>query len=356
MDTYTIVRKCLAGGIILLFVGTCVIPAMAQNRATSNQPSRKTTITVDDDGDGDYTSIKDAVNHSNPGDIIEVYSGTYLEGEKIIMNIPEITLNGVPYELGGGNGTGKPLIQCSYLIFWVTADETTISGFIMQKEIGQGDLIDVDSVNGCLISNNTIQNGTEYPNTGIDCFNSTSVQIINNIIKNIDGDGIFFEGSNNACICGNSISNSECGIFIDSSVSINITKNMIDGCDVGIRLGSSDNNTLYLNNLESNSIGLALILSGKNIIQHNNFINNSQRDAVLIAVKVIITQGWESVQNSWIENYWIDWSKIGPKIIPGVILLLIVLIPVFQVIFPIGIPLPLFQFDRHPAQEPYDIT
>jgi parallel beta-helix repeat protein len=354
MDKNPLIRKGLAVGIILLFVGTCVIPAMAQNRATSNQLSRGTTITVDDDGDGDYTSIKDAVNHSNPGDIIEVYSGTYLEGEKIIMNIPEITLNGIPYELGGGNGTGGPLIQCSYVIFWVTADKTTISGFIMQKEIGQGDLIDVDSVNGCLISNNTIQNGTEYPNTGIDCFNSTSVQIINNIIKNIDGDGIFFEESDNACICGNSISNSECGIFIDSSESINITKNMIDGCDVGIRLGSSYNMTLYLNNLESNSIGLTLELSGKNNIKHNNFINNS-RDAGWLAVKIPITQRWKSIRNQWIDNYWNDWIKKGPKMIPGVIFILIGIIPGVEIFLPIGIPLLLFQFDWHPAQEPYDI-
>jgi parallel beta-helix repeat protein len=349
-------KNILTVGLILLIIGTSMIPAMAENKALSTQPSGRITITVDDDGDGDYTSIRDALNHSHPGDIIEVYSGTYYEGEQVIMSIPEITLNGVPNELGSGNGTGKPFIQCTWQIIWIVADKITISGFIMQKDIGQGGLIDVDSVNECLISNNTMHNGTEYPNTGIDCFNVTNVHILNNVITNIDGNGIFFEGCHNASISGNSINNSDCGIFIDSSESVNITKNMIDACDVGIRLSSSDNNTLYLNNLESNSIGLSVILSGKNSIKHNNFINNSQRDTILLAGKDIITQPWESVQNSWIENYWSDWAKIGPKIIPGAIFLLIVLIPVFQLIIPIGIPLPLFQFDRHPAQEPYDIS
>jgi parallel beta-helix repeat protein len=352
MDKKPLIGKYLAVGLILLLIGTGIIPS-----ATSVLTNYKNIITVDDEpGDADFTSIKEAVDSSSPGDTIEVYSGTYPEQE-IQINKENITLLGISHELGEGNDSGKPFIKGNGTdpAIWVIADKTTVSGFIMQKVLGQGDLIDVDSVNGCLISNNTIQNGTEYLNTGIDCFNSTSVQIIDNIIMNIDGDGIYFEESNNACICGNSISDSERGIYIGSSESFNITKNKIDGCDVGIRLDTSDNNTLYLNNLESNSIGLALVLSGKNIIKHNNFINNSQRNAVLIAGKVIIIQRWESVQNSWIENYWSDWSKIGPKIIPGVIFLLIVLIPVFQFILPIEIPLPLFQFDRHPAQEPYDI-
>ena len=345
-------RKWLAIGIILLFIGTTIVPSIQ-----SEFPYEKNIITVDDEpGDADFTSIKEAVDSSIPGDTIEVYSGTYLE-YKIQITKENIALQGISHELGEGNDSGKPFIKGNEKdsAIWVTADKTTISGFIIQKELGQGDLIDVDSVNGCLISNNTIQNGTEYPNTGIDCFYSTSIQIIDNIIKNIDGDGIFFEECITACICGNSISNSEYGIFIDSSESINITKNKIDGCDGGISLQKSNNITLYLNNLENNSIGLYLVLSGKNIIKHNNFINNLQRDAVLIAGKVIIIQRWKSIQNSWIENYWSDCSKIGPKIIPGVVLLLIVLIPVFQFIVPIGIPLPLFQFDRHPAQEPYDI-
>jgi parallel beta-helix repeat protein len=344
--------KILSIGIIFLIFGIAFTPHV-QPKLTQ----LKNIITVDDEpGDADFTSIKEAVDSSIPGDTIEVYSGTYFE-YKIQITKENIILQGISHELGEGNDSGKPFIKGNEIdsAIWVTADKATVSGFIIQKELGQGDLIDVDSVDGCLISNNTIQNGTEHPNTGIDCFNLTNIQISDNIIKNIDGDGIFFEECDTACICGNSISNSEYGIFIDSSESINITKNKIDGCDRGIRLQKSNNITLYLNNLENNSNGLNLILSGKTIIKHNNFINNSQRDAVLSAEKIIIIQRWESIQNSWIENYWSDKIKIGPKMIFGVVFLLIVIIPVFQFIVPIGIPLPLFQFDQHPALEPYDI-
>lgn len=352
MEKQPLIRKWLVVGIILVFIGTAIVPSIQ-----SEFPSEKTIITVDDEpGDADFTSIKEAVDSSNPGDTIEVYSGTYLE-DGILLSKETMTLLGIAHELGEGNDSGKPSLQGNGTdsVLWVTADQTTVSGFLMQKVIGKGDLIDVDNVNGCLISNNTIQNGTGYPNTGIDCFNSTNIQIIDNIFKNINGDGIFFEYCNNASIFGNNISASGYGIFLDSSPFINITKNKIDGCDGGIRIQNSNNMTLSLNTLESNSVGLALVLSGKNIIKHNNFINNSQRDAVLFATKVIFVQRWESIRNSWIENYWSDWGKIGPKMIPGVVFLLIALVPLFQIILPIGIPLPWVQFDRHPAQEPYDI-
>jgi parallel beta-helix repeat protein len=345
-------RKSLTFGIILFFIGICIVPCIQ-----SESLSGKNIITVDDEpGDADFTSITEAVDASDPGDTIEVYSGTYPE-EKILFTKENISLLGISHELGTGNDSGKPFLKGNGTdsAIWVIAAQTTISGFMIQKEIGQGSLIDIDYVPGCRISNNTLQNGTTYQNTGIDCFNTTNVQIRDNIIENMNGDGIFFEQCHNAYVYNNRISNSEYGIYLDSSESINITKNKIDGCNESIMIVKGSNITLYLNTLKNNSIGLNLILSGKTIIKHNNFINNSQRDVFLLAGKVIITQQWESIRNSWIENFWSDWSKKEPKIIPGVVFLLIVLIPISHFIIPIGIPLPLIQSDRNPAQEPYDI-
>jgi len=93
-------RKGLAVAVILLFMGTCIIPS-----ATSGLTNVKNIITVDDEpgkselthnrniitvddepGDADFTSIKEAVNYSSPGDTIEVYSGIYHEQEICIVN------------------------------------------------------------------------------------------------------------------------------------------------------------------------------------------------------------------------------------------------------------------------------
>jgi parallel beta-helix repeat protein len=348
-------KKILVVGVVLLFLGSS-IPLIA------SQPLHgKHIITVDDDGDGDYTSIRDAVNHSHPEDIIEVYSGTYAE-DNILIKTPNITLIGLPYEPDGGNHTGKPLIvRKGYMqIIQVEADKITITGFILQDNHSernpfyQGQFIDLFAANECLISNNTIQNGTNY-SVGIDCYNSTKIQIINNSIKNMDWEGIYLEYSNNASVSGNSIIHSQTGVSLFKSKAINITKNKINGCGTGIALSNSQNNTLYLNNLENNSLGVQLVFSTKNIIKHNNFIKNSQK-AELIAIKFPIIQRWKSIFNSWIDNYWGHRLKIVPKMIPGLLFLIIMIIPTPEFgPFPIAIPLPFFQFDRHPAQTPYVI-
>jgi hypothetical protein len=68
-------------GIIALLICISFTPSVAVDtiKQSSMPISDKTIIIVDDEGDGDYTSIKEALNHANPGDTIEVYSGTYYE-------------------------------------------------------------------------------------------------------------------------------------------------------------------------------------------------------------------------------------------------------------------------------------
>jgi len=360
MQTTSISRKYWAVGIIFLFIGACIIPSCAQLTEKSYQGSRKTIITVDDDGDGDYTSISDAVNHSHPGDIIEVYSGTYAEGQ-ILIKTPNITLIGLSYEPDGGNHTGKPLIVTkgyNWLIK-VQANNVTVSNFSIQannsggKPPFQGPFIDLYYVNGCRISNNTIQNGTSY-NEGVRCCNTSYIQINDNIIKNVDLEGIQITDSNNDSVNGNVIIHSNNGIQIEFSEAINVTKNKVNGCGTGIDLSNSQNNALYLNNLENNSLGVHLEFSTKNIIKHNNFIKNSQK-AEWEAYKFLIIQRWKSIFNSWIDNYW-GHRWIVPKMIPGILYLILLTIytPEFGPV-PIAIPLPFFQFDRHPAQTPYTI-
>jgi len=99
-------RKIITLGIMLLFLG------MTISSTGFNLEKQFTTdvITVDNEGDGDYTSIKQALNNANPGDIIEVYSGTYYE-RNITVQTERVTFQGVAYELGSGNDTGKPFIH-----------------------------------------------------------------------------------------------------------------------------------------------------------------------------------------------------------------------------------------------------
>ena len=87
--------------IFLILIGTGVLPITGaiKNFEKVNIAMNSTfmeTITVDDEGDGDFTSIQDAIDAAEDGYIIWVYSGIYQETLDIIDK--DITLIGKPYE------------------------------------------------------------------------------------------------------------------------------------------------------------------------------------------------------------------------------------------------------------------
>jgi len=54
-------RKLLGVGIILLFVGTCIIPVTAQDTKKSQSTSRGDWLYVGGSGPGNFTRIQDAI-------------------------------------------------------------------------------------------------------------------------------------------------------------------------------------------------------------------------------------------------------------------------------------------------------
>jgi len=319
------IRKWLAVGIILLFVGTGIIPSVI-----SEQTGDKNIITVDDEpGDADFTSIKEAVNYSSPGDTIEVYSGTYYEYE-IWINVNNIILQGIPNELGAGNDTGKPFINGEGLsyIFAFNKSDITLDGFHIENKDGtQHDIIDVtENADGSIISNNDLSN------TSI-CFiyvKSSDNKIINNTISYSRNGIVLSEPSNNNIVRGNEIIDCTYGILIWGGENNLIEGNTVKNCDkIGIDI-AGDDNTIQYNTVENNPLGIYL-RRPENTISNNNFINND--------VHAIGTHGkfiW-MISNRWNGNYW-DKGRILPY-------------PILSSVF----IFPCIQFDWHPAKVPYDI-
>ena len=96
----------------LFLVMSITIPSATSELTNGKRLTNGTTIiTVDDEpGDADFTSIKEAVNSSIPGDTIEVYSGTYLEqGIHIVKD--NITLLGISHERGVCDDGAKTLLM-----------------------------------------------------------------------------------------------------------------------------------------------------------------------------------------------------------------------------------------------------
>ena len=337
-------KKGLAVAVILLFIGTCIIPS-----ATSGLTIDKNIITVDDEpGDADFTSIKEAVNYSSPGDTIEVYSGTYLE-QGIRIEKDDITLRGISHELGEGNDSGKPFIKgdgTAYVIKLI-ASYVNVSNFIIENPWSEvsyhyscirvgtdwpDELYNI-MISDCIITDCIIRNSTS-PGISVVHTEQKNITIINNNINYCRG--IFVPGG--GCIISDNVI-TDCsyyGIWFRGNLQ-NVSGNRIRQCRIGIQLGG-DNNIVYGNDIENCDVGIQIQYGGKgNIITKNNFKNYS-RIGIWFGRFFL---GFEN--NKWIGNYWDTWIGVGPKIILGLF------------IISEEIRIPWFNFDWKPAQEPYDI-
>jgi len=129
-------------------------------------------------GDGNYSSIQEAINASNSGDTIYVYSGTYNETLEVNKSISLIGENKETTIINGKDILGVVTIKAS----WVN-----ITGFTIKNEIILGSGISIIPPNGYnkiyknIITNNYI---------GITIPASDYNKIFNNTISNSSSIGI----------------------------------------------------------------------------------------------------------------------------------------------------------------------
>ncbi len=243
-------RKWLAVGIILLFVGVTIAPAMAQNNEKS-QTAKGSWLYVGGSGPGNYTKIQAAIDHASNGDTVFVFSGIYYEDISIYKSLFVI-----------GEDKNNTIIDGQYEIPGVVAllvNNIYISGFsIIHSRNWANDY-------GLLISS--------YDT------------VVNNIISDNKGGwgGICLEGDsnyiNNNIICNNS----DDGIFIRYTASYNmISKNTINHNRRGVWFGSCNNNIFTQNYICNNTWQGLWIAGAENNEISNNVIENNSADAVII--------------------------------------------------------------------------
>jgi len=291
-------------GLIILFINANAITALKIKdieKPNSDNTTVISTINVDNEGDGEYTSIQDAIDIANPGDIIKVYSGKYKEIIKI--TVENLILEGINYELGSGSDFGKPEIngEGESTVVQINADNVELNGFIIYGsggaafDAGINISSDGNLVKGNLITrnhhgiflmdcnNNHIKDNTINWNywDGIHmldfCYNNV---IESNGIEsnNVDGVKLFFTDNVGNIIIDNEInSNRWNGVHIMYSVGNEILKNNISSnfWD-GVHLGNAKANIIRLNLISSNFLTGILLFEGcsGNKIYHNNIVNN----------------------------------------------------------------------------------
>jgi parallel beta-helix repeat protein len=343
-----LMRKGLVVGIILLFVGTGIIPLAAQEmKKTSFPTSRENWLYVGGNGPGNYSRIQDAIDNASDGDTIFVYEYSSPYSEHVI--IPRsITLTGENKTTtiidGNGNGTvvllnksssfvtiqGFTITHGFYGVIIESNNNTVFRNTISNNEYGV--YLNYPRSNHNTIAENIIaSNYREGIEVNQDSHNNTILR--NTIASNINSGITLYYGCLNNNIKNNTIQNNSVGIRLYEICMFNtIIGNILShNRNDSIILHISHNNTIEGNNIEN----VTFYQSYGNSIRRNNFIGHVQHVRCF------------SGRNTWDANYWDNWIGLkwnGPVVqkLPKIIVCWI-------------LPFWIMGFDWHPAKEPYDI-
>jgi len=236
------------------------------------------TWTVDNEGDGDFTSIQEAIDNSSvlDGDTIEVYSGTYNEDVDVYK---ELILEGIDNELPpNGTDTGMPIIDSNG-----QDNVITISKFIDER-------IDNVEVSGFIIQNSGMGN------SGILIDYARNIKINDNILQ-MNYFGVSIERVDTVLVGSNDIIENNIGISIENSDNNDFIDNFIDNnTEYGIRLERTQTTDISQNTISNTGdIGVYLLRSSGNEITSNDFINNNNQATFLNCFNY-----WRG--NSWDDN------------------------------------------------------
>ena len=367
-------KRFLVIGIILLIL-FCNISFTTLSDENSGNLGGK-TLYVGGTGPGNYTKIQDAIDNASDGDTVFVYSGTYyiggIEIYKSINLVGEDKYNTILKAEGKLEPEGdKANVSATLSV----GSDVLITGFSFDYFLFE--FINLNSI----LSNNILNNSCVW-------LAHSNNYIINNIITNNNISFAIIAVEPKCYISGNFISGNLYGIGLSHGSHI-ISNNTFSKNNYGLIMyphytyaifsGSSGNITVYGNTFIENNCGLYIYryldrMVRWNKINHNNFIKNSVH-AMFVDNPVPRLVPFEPISqntgntfidvnllNRWNNNYWDDWNGFGPKPIKGKIAFLVrplylnletyeyvpILIPFFR-----GIPF--YNFDWHPAKEPYDI-
>jgi parallel beta-helix repeat protein len=259
--------------IILIFICSNYVNAINLPNNVINL-SGSSEITVDNEGDGNFTTIQEAIDHARPGDTIKVYSGIY--NESLTVNTNGIIIEGMNYELGSGDDEGPPIIDGGFSsdVILLSADNVVIKNFIIRHSgknlfnSGIQMFSDYNTITRCVIHSNLY---------GININLHDNNVITENIITLNVMDGIIIFGSNGNTISKNNLSNNGFqGIFLLEADQNLIFKNDINLNDKdGVHISNfCSYNEIFDNNLISNGI------DGIKIFFHDNYDNIISRNII----------------------------------------------------------------------------
>lgn len=229
-----------------------------------------------------YSSIKEALQHSHPGDTIIVYKGLYKEGN-IVVDKPVILL-----------GDGLPVLdgELKYEILSVKSSNIIIKGFQIQNS-GRAAMHDPGAIKVYDAKNIIIEGNTLLNNYfGIYLQYASDCLIKNNIIKasqaeeHQSGNGIHCWKSDSLQIIGNRIYGHRDGIYFEFVTHSVIWRNIShDNLRYGLHFMFSHNNAYITNYFKNNAAGVAVMFTKKVVMINNTFEENKGDAAYAVLFK-----------------------------------------------------------------------
>jgi len=382
-DTY--VKKGLAVGIILLFVGAGIIPAIAQDTEKPLPTSRGNWLYVGGSGPGNYTKIQDAINDSHDGDTVFVYSGLYTETIVIPTGIRLIGESKNTTRITAKILSGEALISLSssnvtisgFTFYGIDSEDSVIlntayhygklRNITISDNIFNGTIANVMSFYRCEFCNFAQNTFLSEHGFGIWMYDCSNCTITNNRINCVRGYGfdIYLSDISYCIISNNSIISHNIGLTLEHASFTTISNNYFYNNTRAIAMeGSSFHNSILSNYIDNppkidtryQSIGILFtdFCSGiqveRNIIRHWNIgimiedsynINISMNTFLKNIIHARFYQKFIS-GTTWNQNFW-GRPRLFPK-------------PIFGMDNSFAILPRMIQFDWHPAQKPYDIT
>lgn len=244
------------------------------------------TIIVPDD----YLTIQEAIDNAGSDDCIYVKNGTYTVAITITQD--NLTIQGEDKNNTIIQGDG------SANIINIQGDFININGFTIEQSHGFSGIFIANSSN-----NEIIGNILKYCNgDGIGLYSAHNNTIQNNIISNCDEIGIDLDYSNNNSIKGNILMNSTwIGMALLNSNENNIDNNIIeDSRNYGIDMVSSDKNILSKNTIQRSLLNGLMIWKCNN----NSFLSNKIQYNFEDGMWIYYSDNNTIQSNFFIENRW----------------------------------------------------
>jgi len=265
--------------VIIVFLFVLLLLPVGINDNVAGQ-----TLIVRCDGDGNYTSIQEAIDAANPGDTVYVWSGTYYETVAINKTI---TLYGMDRNITIIDSNNE------FYAVVIQASDVTLSGFTIKNNTVGIYVGGNESNSNVTITNNIITKNKDGIYLGNKSNDNT---VFGNIIIENDGDGIRLYGSIENEIYENTITdhNSYGIVLWDSSYNNIISKNIIFNNRNGVGLRRwSDNNVISENNVTKNkNSGIIIAFSYYNNLTSNTVTDNGNGISINDASENFISKNY----------------------------------------------------------------